>query len=37
LIPRFGLAGAALGTALSLAWSGQALRWLARRSLGVPL
>jgi O-antigen/teichoic acid export membrane protein len=37
LIPRLGLAGAALGTALSLAWSGQALRWLARRSLGVPL
>jgi O-antigen/teichoic acid export membrane protein len=37
LIPRLGLAGAALGTALSLTWSAQALRWLARRALGVRL
>lgn len=37
LIPRLGLAGAALGTAISLAWSAQALRWLARRALGTAL
>jgi stage V sporulation protein B len=37
LIPPLGLVGAALGTGASLLWSAQALRWLARRSLGVRL